>query len=448
MSGRIFRAAWAVAVTVFLSSLVFIMGISYRYFTSLQEMRLKSETVLAARGVALSGESFLTGLDAEGIRITRIGADGTVLYDSEADPGEMVNHMEREEVTEALASGWGEAVRYSDTLAVRQLYAATRLADGSVLRLSISQMAVWALVLGFARPICIVIFIGLFLSLLLASRLTKRIVGPINGIDPERPEDYYGKEGYREVEPLLRHIAAQREQLRKDREQLERTALIRREFTANVSHELKTPLQAISGYAEVMEIGIAGEEDLRSFAGRIRREASGLTCLVEDILELTRLESGGGDMRRESCDLLRIAENAADSLEGPASAMGVTFLVEGRSAPMEGVPQVLYSIVYNLCGNAVKYNRPGGTVRVEISQSMTETVLKVADTGIGIPEESLERIFERFYRADKSRSKAAGGTGLGLSIVRHAVLMHRGRIEVTSRVGEGSEFTVTFPREV
>ncbi len=445
MSSKIFKAVWLAAVSVFLASLVFIMGISYTYFSDLQKKQLKNEAELAARGAALSGTEYFEGLEAERIRITWIDGDGNVVYDSEADTGKMGNHLERTEVKEALETGFGEAVRYSATLADRELYAARRLPGGSVLRLSIVQAAVWTLILGFAQPCCIVIFIALILSLALASRLARRIVEPINGIDPEHPERYYGKENYIEVEPLLRHIAAQRAQIREDREQIERTALIRQEFTANVSHELKTPLQAISGYAELIENGMAGEEDIRPFAHRIRLEALRMTDLVSDIIDLTRLDQGGGDMQWERCDLYRIALNAADSLESAAAAGNITLSVEGVPAPMTGVSQVLYSIVYDLCDNAVKYNRPGGFVRVSVARDGENAVLKVSDSGIGIPEESRERIFERFYRVDKGRSKEAGGTGLGLSIVKHGVMIHRGTITVASRPGGGSEFTVTLP---
>ncbi len=445
MSNKIFKAIWAAAISVFLASLIFIMGISYNYFSTLQKSQLRNETELAARGVALSGNAFFKGLDTEDYRITWISATGDVLYDSEADSRAMENHLERSEVRKALESGSGEAVRYSNTLSDKELYAARRLPDGSILRLSIVQMAVWTLVLGFAQPICLVILIALILSFILASRLAGKIVKPINEIDPEHPERYYGKENYEEIEPLLRHISRQRMQLKRDQEQIERTALIRQEFTANVSHELKTPLHAISGYAELMENGMVKEEDIKPFARKIRGESSRLTKLVEDIIDLTRLDNHTADMKWEDCDLYRIAENAADSLESEAAAGNISISVKGTAAPLRGVPDMLYSIVYNLCDNAVKYNYSQGSVTVSVEQDENHTVLKVGDTGIGIPEESRERIFERFYRVDKSRSKAAGGTGLGLSIVKHAVIAHQGKIEVRNIPSGGTEFIITLP---
>jgi len=447
MSNKIFKAIWIAAVAVFLASLVFIMGISYGYFSRLQRTQLRNEVELAAQGVALSGESYLDGLDAEGYRITWIASDGRVLYDNEASAEQMENHLEREEVMEAIKTGYGEAERFSKTLVDKQLYAAKLLPDGSVIRLSIVQFAVWTLVLGFAQPICLVVILAFVLSFVLASRLTKKIVGPINEIDIDRPEDYYGKESYKEIEPLLRHISVQNAQLKKDQIQIEKSALIRQEFSANVSHELKTPLHAISGYAELLENGMARPEDVKPFAARIREESTRMTKLVEDIIELTKLDNGGAEMNWEECDLLRIAENAADSLEAAAAAMDVSISVGGESTVMRGVPEQLYSIVYNLCDNAIKYNRRGGSVTVTVSQSPQAATLRVKDTGIGIPEKSRERIFERFYRVDKSHSREVGGTGLGLSIVKHAVMLHKGSIDLRSTEGEGSEFVVILPLE-
>lgn len=338
MSSKIFKGIWIVALSVFLASLVFIMGITYSYFSSLQKHQLKNETELASQGVARAGESYFENLNAEGYRITWIGADGAVLYDSEANPSAMENHLEREEVKQALKEGYGESTRYSSTLSVKQLYAAKRLPDGSVLRLSIIQLAVWTLILGFAQPICIVILIALILTFVLASRIAKLIVNPINEIDLEKPEHYFGKEKYQEIEPLLRHIAAQRNQLKLDQTQIEKTAMIRQEFTANVSHELKTPLHAISGYAELLENGMVKEEDIKPFAGKIRGEASRMTKLVEDIIDLAELDSGGTELQWENCDLYRIAENAVDSLDTAASALNITLTLEGTNAPLWGSP--------------------------------------------------------------------------------------------------------------
>ena len=445
MNKKIFNAIWIVAIVVFLASLIFIMGVSYNYFSGVQAKQLKIETELASQGVAMSGMDYLNSLDTKDYRVTWIGSDGTVLYDNAANTNEMENHLEREEIKEAITEGYGESVRFSGTLSEKQFYSAKLLPDGSILRLSVEQLAVWTLLLGFAQPICIVICIALVLSFVLASRLTKRILEPINSIDPDNPTKLINDEKYKEIAPLLRRIHSQNEQLKRDQKEIEKSALIRQEFTANVSHELKTPLHAISGYAELLENEMVKEEDIKPFAGKIREESNRMTRLVEDIIDLTKLDNGGVEMNWEDCDLNRIAENAVDSLEVEASAKGVDVSIKGSDALIRAIPQLMYSIIYNLCDNGIKYNHSGGSVEVEVQQSSLNTVLRVKDTGIGIPEESLERIFERFYRVDKSRSKEVGGTGLGLSIVKHAVMIHGGKIEVKSEMGQGTEFTVSFP---
>ena len=445
MSNKIFKAIWMVAIVIFLASLLMIMGYLYGYFSSLQKKQLRVEIELAAQGVAISGEKYLDQLNTEDYRMTWVSPKGDVLFDNEVEPTTMQNHMERPEIVQALAEGYGEATRHSDTLEYQQLYAAKRLSDGSVLRMSIAQMSVWSLFLGFVQPICLVIVISLILSYVLASWIADKIVKPINEIDLKHPEQYYGQEDYREIEPLLRHIRDQQSQLRRDQEEIEKAALIRQEFSANVSHELKTPLHAISGYAELLENGLVKEEDIKPFALKIHGESLRMTRLIEDIIDLTKLDNGGTEMTWEACDFYRIAQNAVDTLEIAASAMNIHITVDGESAPVTAIPQLLYSIVYNLCDNAIKYNHRGGRVGVAVHQNDVYTTLRVEDTGIGIPDDAQRRIFERFYRVDKSRSREVGGTGLGLSIVKHAVMIHRGTIEMNSISGEGSAFTVTIP---
>ena len=447
MSSKIFKAIWIVAISVFLASLLLIMGTLYNYFSSLQRNQLRIETELAAQGVALSGESYFNQLKTENYRITWVGPDGSVLFDNEADAATMQNHLEREEIKQALEEGFGEATRHSFTLADQQYYAAKRLPDGSVLRMSIAQMSVWSLLFGFAQPICFIILAALILSYVLASRIAKKIVKPINEIELDHSDQYYGKEDYKEIEPLLRHISAQQMQLKQDQQEIEKAAMIRQEFSANVSHELKTPLHAISGYAELLENGLVKEEDIKPFAAKIHNESLRMTRLIEDIIDLTKLDNGGTEMKWEICDFFRITENAVDSLEAAASEMNVSIITSGENAPMTAIPQMLYSIAYNLCDNAIKYNHNGGSVSVSVTQNEQDTVLTVKDTGIGIPEEDQKRVFERFYRVDKSRSREVGGTGLGLSIVKHAVMIHGGKITLNSVVGEGTEFIVTIPNK-
>jgi len=445
MSNKIFRAIFSVAVLIFLSSLLLIMGSMYGYLSSEQKRQLRIETELAAQGVELSGQDYFDQLSTDNYRITWVSPDGSVLYDDDADAAAMQNHLERPEIRQALSEGFGEDTRHSYTLEDQQYYAAKRLADGSVLRMSIAQLSVWSLLIGFAQPITIVICLALILSYLLASRIASNIVKPINEIDLNHPEQYYGQENYKEIEPLLRHINTQQAQLKRDQEEIEKAAMIRQEFSANASHELKTPLHAISGYAELIGNGIVRQEDIKPFARKIHAESRRMTALIEDIIDLTRLDNGAREIEWEDCDFRRIAENAVDTLESAAAAKHIQISIEGDSAPLKGVPQLLYSIVYNLCDNAIKYNREGGRVDISLSRNEKNTVLQVRDNGIGIPEQDQQRVFERFYRVDKSRSKEAGGTGLGLSIVKHAVMIHDGTIKLQSKPNEGTEFTVSIP---
>ena len=251
---------------------------------------------------------------------------------------------------------------------------------------------------------------------------------------------------YAEVELLLKRLEQQKEQIRRDQAEIEKTSLIRQEFTANVSHELKTPLHVISGYAELIESGMVRQEDIRPFAGKIRAESQRMAKLVEDIIDLTKLDSGGIGMQWEDADLRQIAESAVESLAVEAEAADVTLSVEGESATLCGIHQYLFSIVYNLTDNAIKYSRPGGRVVLRTENLSGQVRLTVTDNGIGIPPEHQDRVFERFYRVDKSRSKEVGGTGLGLSIVKHAARLHQARIDLESEPGRGSVFSVTFPR--
>jgi len=551
MTKRIFRSICFVALTVFLASIILIMGVLYEYFSQVQQEQLKMQTNLAAQGVANEGIDFFQDLHVSNYRITWIGEDGTVLYDSRTDTEEMENHLEREEVKEALSVGYGESRRYSATLLARSFYSAQKLPDGTVLRLSVSQHSIVTLLFGMIQPICIVFVIAFILSIVLAIRVSAKIVKPLNEVDLENP---LSNEDYDELSPLLRRIDSQQKQLRRQKEELlqkenelntiigsmnegmvllnqkgkiismnpaakrlldagencvgvdilslcrnmelyqilsnalqgepgeriislhgesyqvdadpivsdhatrgaalfffnvtekEKAEQIRREFTANVSHELKTPLHSISGYAELLKNDMVQEKDRIPFAGKIYNEAQRMIRLVEDIISLSHLDEGAEDMRRENVDLHELAEKAVQSLQPAADAAGVTLELSAAAVDCEGIPQLLYSMIYNLCDNAIKYNHEGGSVFVDIREQEQAVVMSVKDTGIGIAPEHQERIFERFYRVDKSHSKAVGGTGLGLSIVKHAAKIHCAKTEVKSAVGEGTEITVTLPR--
>jgi two-component system phosphate regulon sensor histidine kinase PhoR len=447
MRNKIFRSIWLVLVSALLVSYGLLVGLLYNHFTNEQLEQLRNETKLVSQAVVLSGMDFFDKLGDTDFRITWITADGTILYDNEADTLVMENHLEREEIRDALESGHGESQRYSSTLFERQLYTAQKLPDGTVLRLSITQTTIWNILLRFLLPLGLILLFEVLMSFLLASRLSKRIVEPLNELNLDSPLENSDQEAYAEIMPLLKRLDDQHKQLAKDQEELEKTSLIRQEFTANASHELKTPLHVISGYAELLESGmVPSEESRRLFAGKIRTESQRMSKLVEDIIDLSQLDGGGVGMTWELTDLYRIAVNAVESLEPTAASAGVTLNVSGESAVICGVPQVLYSIIYNLCINAIHYSDRGGSALVTVRDFPDRAELSVADNGIGIPEQDLDRIFERFYRVDKSHSKEVGGTGLGLSIVKHAAKVHNAEISVRSELGKGSVFTVKFPK--
>ena len=550
MTNRIFRSICLVATAVLLAALALIMTVLYGYFSDVQKEQLAAETRLAAQGVEQNGFAFFDNLNAGDTRITWIAADGEVLYDNKTDETTMENHAEREEIIEALDIGYGESARYSTTLTERQIYAAQRLGDGTVIRLSIAQNTYLTLTLAMLQPIALILLAAVILALLLASRLSKRIVEPLNRLDLDEP---LKNEGYDEIAPLLRRIDAQQKEIRAQRDELKQrrrefnavtdgmheglvllgargnilsinraaqsllgadsdcvgkhiyvicrapalqalisdasagdrgdrviamagrefsfsaspvlvhsevvgTVLLivdvtenvdaekmRREFTANVSHELKTPLQTISGCAELLANGMVKAEDTPQFATQIHKEAQRMTALIEDIIRLSHLDEGAEDMHREKLDLYTMAVSAVQSLQSEAASAHVQLSLSGEGTMIYGIPQLVSVLINNLCDNAIKYNREGGSVSVTVRTEGDAAVLSVVDTGIGIPAEDQDRIFERFYRVDKSRSKKVGGTGLGLSIVKHAAKLHGARISLRSTVGEGTTVTVRFP---
>ncbi len=451
MTRKFFKSICLVTTVVLLSSLILFFGVLYNYFTNVQAEQLKEQTQLAAQGVAKEGKDYLNSLDIEKYRITWIDKDGTVLFDSKANTDEMENHLEREEIKDALKKGVGQSSRYSKTLMEKQLYYAEKISDGSVVRLSVSQYTWWRLVYGMMTPILILIVVSYGLSLYLAYELSNRIVEPLNDLDLDHPEDI---DTYDEIKPLIIKIEAQQrllnrqnKQLLKDISEKEKAEQIRKEFTANVSHELKTPLQSISGCAELLSNGMVKDEDVPKFSQQIYSESKRMISLVDDIIGLSRLDEGARDMTREKVDLMDISSDVVNRLLPVANNAGVELSIEGEKSEFVGIPSLLNEIVYNLCDNAIKYNKNDGHVSVSVTSDEKYVVLTVSDDGIGIPLEQQERIFERFYRVDKSHSKEVGGTGLGLSIVKHAVSLHNGKIDLRSQMGTGTTITVTFPKE-
>ena len=544
MTSKIFRSTVLVAVIVLLCSLGVVMGVLYRHFTQVQVEQLKDELSLAATGTEQYGNAFLENLEADRFRVTWIDADGTVLFDTQADQMTMENHGDREEIREALETGSGSAVRTSTTLTQQTFYEAKKLKDGTILRISVSQDSAWSLMIGMLWPIVLIAVLAIGLSAVLARRMAGKIVEPLNRLDLEHP---LKNETYEEISPLLHRIHRQHNQIRLQIEELRRkteeftqitgamqeglvlldgegtvlsinpaakrlfragddcvgrnflmidrssamrTAVndvldkgrgaarasrngreyqfelsriasdgtvvgavvlafditeqlrseqMRREFSANVSHELKTPLQGIIGSAELLESGMVRPEDMPRFVGHIRKEASRLVNLIGDIIRLSQLDEGV-ELPTEQVDILVLAEEVKSILEQSAAEKNVEITVSGEGFSVTGVRRMLYEIVYNLCDNAVQYNVPGGSVEIHAEDSR----LTVRDTGIGIPQEHQSRVFERFYRVDKSHSKASGGTGLGLSIVKHAAAYHKAEIRLESAPGKGTAITIVF----
>lgn len=550
MTKRIFRTIFAVAISIFLASSILFMAVLYDYFSQIAQDQLRMQIDLASQGVEDEGLDYLQKLNIKDYRVTWIRADGSVLYDSLSDAGEMENHLEREEVKEALSRKYGTSARYSSTLMQRYLYGAKRLSDGTVIRLSVAQNSLLILTLGMLQPAIVIFVIAILLSAVLASGLSKKIVRPLNELNLDQPLD---NDGYDELSPLLRRIDAQQKEIRQQSAELkqkqnefdvmtssmsesiillnkkgtilsinkaaakllgtdascigedimeinrslelvgllhkaragahseliaelgneryqmiaspvisndivsgivllifdvtekEKAEQIRREFTANVSHELKTPLHTILGSAELLANDMVKPEDIPAFSKRIYSEAQRMIRLVEDIMRLAHLDEGAVNMKWETVNLYAAAEETIKALSDKAENMGIKLELSGEAVRISGIHQLIQEIIYNICDNAIKYNRKGGSVSVTIQKIDQYAAVTVSDTGIGIPAEHQERIFERFYRVDKSHSKEIGGTGLGLSIVKHAARLHNAEIELHSIVDEGTEITIKFP---
>lgn len=370
------------------------------------------------------------------VRITLIDPDGAVRYDSQADAKDMDNHENRPEIAEALRSGSGEAIRHSDTIGRNLFYYAARLDNGSVLRVGKESGSIWAI---FAEilPWIAGIGIGLILiGLILSHYLTMQLLEPIERMANDM-DHLDSMTVYKEMIPFTTRI-------RKQHEDIIKNAKMRQDFTANVSHELKTPLTAISGYSELIENGMATDEDVRRFAGEIHKNSKRLLTLINDIIRLSELDVTEQNLTTQEVDLYEIARTCVDMLQVNGEKHDITISLCGTSCVVNANREMMEELVYNLCDNAIRYNNAGGSVKVWVMKENEHAVLSVTDTGIGIPKEDQERIFERFYRVDKSRSKSTGGTGLGLAIVKHIVEQHDAKLEIDSKLGEGTEIRVIF----
>ena len=548
MTKKIFRSIITVAMVVLLASLFIASSFLYDYFNKSQVTQLKEELSLVATNVDKVGTEYFDNFDSSVFRFTLVSADGSVLYDSQAKAEDMENHLDREEIAEALENGNDSSARYSSTLTERTFYEATRLQNGNVLRISISQVTVGALILGMLPAICAIVLISIVVALVLSHKMAKSIVKPLNELDLENPAE---NETYEELTPILTKINKQHKQITRQMRELKQksdefeqitasmneglvlldkkgivlsinaaakklfsadetavgrdfltldrstdmsraiekaldgkraefreerngseyqfvinrtesdgktvgivilcfdvteTAFAernRKEFTANVSHELKTPLQSIIGSAELLENGLVKPEDTKRFVGNIKNEATRLVSLINDIIRLSQLDEDS-EPATESVDLYDVANEVVEILTVSAAKKQVELHLNGEPCVMNGIRRYLYEIIYNLCDNAIRYNKDGGKVIVDLKNKDSNIILSVSDTGIGIPAEHQSRIFERFYRVDKSHSKETGGTGLGLSIVKHAVAYHGGKIKLESTVNVGTTITVCF----
>lgn len=421
-----------------------------------KELREETDVVAAALNQASDDHVLLDQIELGDTRVTLVADDGTVLYDSDESPSDMANHADRPEIAEALADGNGISERSSSTMGETMLYNAVRLDDGSVIRLSKRQEGYISIFFTLLIPLLCLGAVAALLAWAAASREAKAIIAPLELVDLDHPKRNM-ENAYQEMVPMLERIENQRQELKRQMRVLADNDRMRREFTANITHELKTPLTAISGYAELIGSGmVASEDDQRDFAMRIYKEAGRLTSLVNDILTLSNLDEAEHSAdaaaasvlgTREPVDLPRMLDSVYQRLEGVAAKQGILLTVSSCPAVVEGVPRLLDELVYNLASNAIRYNKADGFVLLACGLNSDEhPYIRVSDTGIGIAEEEREKIFERFYRVDKSRSKARGGTGLGLAIVKHAAVFHNAELNVESELGEGTCITVTFPQ--
>ena len=560
MTKRIFGGAFIVSLVAIISAVAMVLGVAYTKEQQLFKRQLEQQAML----LAATMENTSPDDDVESLRklshdihgtfenrITYIGQDGTVLFDNEADPATMENHLGREEVVAAKQSGTGTAIRESYTMSEMTVYCARVIGYDCIVRVAGTMDTVAARIAGMWWEVLLVVIIAAMVSLGVAAIVARVVVKPINSIDLKNPDI---GESYSEIAPLLHRISEQNHEIdqqiaeltrsRKEfslitenmsegfiiidsrtevlsyntaalkilgsdftgssrsvlvlnRSEAFRSAVedalagkrsetdltlsekiyqviatpaftgssvtgavmiilditekeareeLRREFTSNVSHELKTPLTTIYGISDMLVGGIVKPEDIPGFAKNIRDEAGRMITLIQDILKLSQLDENTFSDQRERVDLYELAQSAAERLRPQADEKHVTISVTGERSEFTGIATVLEEMIYNLLDNAVKYNKQGGRADVDVRSSGDDIVVTVSDTGIGIPADSIDRIFERFYRADKSHSRKIGGTGLGLSIVKHGVSLHGGSITVKSSEGSGTTFTMALPK--
>lgn len=551
MTKKIFRTTLSASLGIVLVTILMIMGFLYNYFNHIQREQLRTQTALASQGISFGGKDYFENLKTSNVRITWVDNKGQVLYDTQSDAKHMKNHANRQEIKEAIKSGYGESTRWSATLTEKSIYAAQRLNNGTIVRLSVAQQTIFYLLLGMISPLAIIILLAIILSVLIARYIAKKVSEPLNNIDLDHP---LSNDSYEEITPLLRRLDSHQAKIQHQKLLLQKrqkefdtiiskikegmillddqarivsinaealklfqinddwhgrfmmevsrdltlkdlidqglkgkkkeanigiennhyrvlvrpttdnnrvTGLVvllfdvtdqlqmeqlQREFTANVSHELKTPLHVISGYSELLANQMVPNEEVPQFAAKIHKESERLVKLVEDIINLSHLDEQE-KLPQETVNLYDLTQKVLEGLQAKADKKHIQINFNGEEAILRGNPVLLNSLVYNLCDNAITYNHEKGQVNVTLKNSPDTITLEVSDTGLGIAEKDKKRIFERFYRVDKSRSKIVGGTGLGLSIVKSALDFHNGSIKVDSHLGQGTTMTVLLHKQ-
>ena len=439
MKKKIFKYFACMITVAILATTLLLSWVNYEMFKGRVMDDLEAYGRMFA--VEMNGEaetqSALHSLE-EDIRVTLVHADGTVYYDNFADPNAMDNHADRPEIRQALENGSGSDIRNSSTVDQSAFYYAVRLKNGDVMRLAQEASNIWSVYFR-SMPLIVLLAAGMAcVSLYLAHLLTARLVQPIERMTAHL-NNVSGVARYPELEPFMDMIEQQHEEIL-------RSANMRVEFTANVSHELKTPLTSISGYAELIESGMAQGEQAKTFAAEIHKSANRLLTLINDIIRLSQMDAPMPDLKFEPVDLAQIATNTFEQLEMSARKADVTLQLDAKPAMVEADRQMMDELLYNLCDNAIRYNVHRGSVKLEVRPIRDKVIVCVQDTGIGISPENQEHVFERFYRVDKSRSKATGGTGLGLAIVKHIAVKHNAQIELESELGRGTKISVIFER--
>ncbi|MEE3766429.1 ATP-binding protein [Streptococcus agalactiae] len=551
MTKKIFRTTLSASLGIVLVTILMIMGFLYNYFNHIQREQLRTQTALASQGISFEGKDYFENLKTSNVRITWVDNKGQVLYDTQSDAKHMKNHANRQEIKEAIKSGYSESTRWSATLTEKSIYAAQRLNNGTIVRLSVAQQTIFYLLLGMMSPLAIIILLVIILSVLIARYIAKKVSEPLNNIDLDHP---LSNDSYEEITPLLRRLDSHQAKIQHQKLLLQKrqkefdtiiskikegmillddqarivsinaealklfqinddwhgrfmmevsrdltlkdlidqglkgkkkeanigiennhyrvlvrpttdnnrvTGLVvllfdvtdqlqmeqlQREFTANVSHELKTPLHVISGYSELLANQMVPNEEAPQFAAKIHKESERLVKLVEDIINLSHLDEQE-KLPQETVNLYDLTQKVLEGLQAKADKKHIQINFNGEEAILRGNPVLLNSLVYNLCDNAITYNHEKGQVNVTLKNSPDTITLEVSDTGLGIAEKDKKRIFERFYRVDKSRSKIVGGTGLGLSIVKSALDFHNGSIKVDSHLGQGTTMTVLLHKQ-